>query len=1134
MNINEYFDLLNNEVKEAYGIATLARSQGRDPESFVDIPLAKNKAERCINLVGSIYPELIGKGIPDRIHELESKYEAGDWRVALTIASEVSDNKFCKFNSLVQSIDAGIRVGLAYVTLGTVSAPLEGFVETKIKKTRDNKDYLAIYFAGPIRASGGTAAAVCVLIADYLRSRFKLAKYDVADEELMRYVYEVSDYHNRVSRLQYFPSEEELIFLIKRVGVEVNGDSTTDFDVSNGKDLVRVETNGIRGGMCLVLCEGVAQKAKKLNKNLSKWGVEFGFNEWSWLEEFLKIQKSAWSDNKKSETSKLEPDYKFIQDAVAGRPLFSFPLTRGGFRLRYGRTRFTGHECLGFNPATMYLCNEFIAIGTQLKLERPGKGCTVTPCEYIDGPIVELDDGSVRKINSFEEALSVKNLVNKILFIGDVLVNYGAFKEHGHKLLPSPYVEEWWALELKEVLKTKGYKILSKDRLEELSSKPFTIKPSFDEAVAISREYKIPLHPDYIYYYDLAKEDLIKLSKTLSNEMPVEIKPILNLLGVPHKVINNQVILNEPELKCLKLALNNLNFKEGESVFQALSRTAGLTIRNKALVFIGGRMGRPEKVKLRSMKGTPHVMFPCGYQGGRLRSFNNAVEVGFVEGDFPANYCAKCGKETILNLCESCGSITRRTSFCRKCGKQVSSETHCGEPVSSFKRQKIDIARFIDTALKNLDVQMPPLLKGVRGTSNKTHVTEPLEKGLIRAKNNLYVNKDATIRIDFTELSLTHFKPCEVGASIDKLRLMGYAEDIYGKQLVSDDQVLELKPQDIIVSACKEFHGADAVKHLVNIASFVDELLVKFYKLKPYYNIKSRDDLIGKLVICLAPHTSAGVVGRIIGFSQVQALIAHPYMHAGCRRDCDGDELAIMLLMDALLNFSRQYLPDKRGGRAMDAPLVLTTNLNPLEVDDEVYDFDTAWSYSLDFYNKSLEFVEPSAVSVDSVGKRLGKPEQYYGFGFTHPVDNINSGVRVTSYKRLITMSDKINSQMDLAVKLQSVNPSVVAGLIIEKHFLRDIKGNLRKFTNQSFRCISCASKFRRVPLIGKCPSCGGKIVLTVSEGAVTKYLGPSLLLASKYGVPDYLNQSLEILKRRVEGVFGWETEKQTGLKEFF
>ena len=70
--------------------------------------------------------------------------------------------------------------------------------------------------------------------------------------------------------------------------------------------------------------------------------------------------------------------------------------------------------------------------------------------------------------------------------------------------------------------------------------------------------------------------------------------------------------------------------------------------------------------------------------------------------------------------------------------------------------------------------------------------------------------------------------------------------------------------------------------------------------------------------------------------------------------------------------------------------------------------------------------------------------------------------------------------------------------------------------------------------MIGKCIKCGGKIIFTISEGSVVKYLEPSLSLANKYNVPDYMKQSLEILKRRIEDVFGKEKEKQVGLGQWF
>ncbi len=1126
MNINNYFSSINSQVDYAYEIANKARSKGWDPDLKVDIPIAKNKAERCVNLVGTEAPEIVGVGIPERIHELEEKYEAGDFRVALTIAYEVASEKFCKFKSRVKALEAGIRLGIAYVTLGTVSAPLEGFVECKLKKTRDSRDYIAIYFAGPIRAAGGTSAAVSVLISDYLRYKFGYAKYDITNEELDRYVFEVGDYNSRVSRLQYMPKEEELRFLLKHVGVEVTGDPTSDMDVSAGKGLDRVETDKIRGGMCLVLCEGVAQKAKKIYRKINSWS-DFDFNEWSWLKEFLDLQKKLWGgeSKKKEDVKSVGPNYKFMRDAVAGRPIFAYPFRRGGFRLRYGRTRFMGHECLGFNPGSMVVANNFLAIGTQLKVERPGKGCTVTPCEVIDGPIVELNDGSVIKINSINEARIVEKKIKKILFLGDMLVNVGAFREHGHNLIPGAYVPERWVLELKRAVKNPS------KREEELINNPFTIKPSFEEAVELSRKYNIPLHPDYLFYYDIPIEHLIELSKVLSKEMPISIKPVLNELGVPHRVNNDKIIIDDTSFKSLSLVLNNL--KDEGDVFKSLSKSAGIEIRNIAPVFIGARMGRPEKAKLRKLTGSPHCMFPCGQEGGRLRSFNAALETGFIESTFKLYYCDKCNRETVLTHCEICGSKTRQRFVCVKCGRHVDTPRHCNADCRVFDNVKIDFRSVMKSVLNNIDEQLPPLVKGVRGTSNKTHIPEPLEKGILRAKHGIYTNKDATTRIDFTELALTHFKPKEIGTSVDKLRELGYTHDIYGKPLTSPDQILELKVQDVIIGDSKDFPDADMGRYLLKISRFVDDMLVKLYKMKPFYNAKTKSDLVGQLVICLAPHTSAGVVGRIIGYSKIQALIAHPYMHAAVRRDCDGDEVGIMLLTEALINFSRQYLPDRRGGRSMDAPLVLTVNISPEEVDDEVYDFDRDWVYPLEFYEAADNFEKPGKY-VSVVADYLGKPEQYYGFGFTHPVNDINNGLRATAYKTLETMMDKLNSQMELAAKTVAVDVGDVAGLIINKHFLRDIKGNLRKFTEQSFRCVDCNAKFRRVPLIGRCPKCGGKLLLTVSEGTVTKYLEPSLELANKYDVDPYLKQSLEILKLRVEGMFGWDTHKQTALNDFF
>ena len=385
-----------------------------------------------------------------------------------------------------------------------------------------------------------------------------------------------------------------------------------------------------------------------------------------------------------------------------------------------------------------------------------------------------------------------------------------------------------------------------------------------------------------------------------------------------------------------------------------------------------------------------------------------------------------------------------------------------------------------------------------------------------------------------TELPLTHFKPKEIGVTVEKIIELGYTKDVKGDLLTDPSQIVELRPQDVILPAGQEAMDEQADKALFKVANFVDELLVKLYGLEPYYNLEKKEDLIRHYLIGLAPHISAGTVVRIIGFSETQGLLAHPLFHAAMRRDCDGDEAGVMLLMDAFLNFSRQYLPDTRGAKTMDAPLVLSSKIIPAEVDDMVHGIDVVHEYPLELYEAALAYRPTPEIKIQQLKTRLNMQSQYEGFGYTHDVSSINLGVKCSAYKTLPSMEEKLKGQMALAERIRAVDESEVAKFVIEKHFLKDTKGNLRKFSMQQFRCVKCNEKFRRPPLIGRCTKCGGKIIFTVAEGSVIKYLEPMMSLAEKYHLPAYLKQSLELLSNRIEDVFGKDKETQQGLGKWF
>ncbi|MBS3085389.1 DNA polymerase II large subunit [Candidatus Pacearchaeota archaeon] len=1154
MNNQQYFKDLEDKIKIVYDIAESARKKGLDPKDKVEIPLARSLAEKVVGLISTIYPQIYDAKIVKRISELEKEHGKLDPAVAFKIAEEVAKQKYCKFKSLLEAIDAGIRIGFAYLTLGVVSSPLEGFTELKLRKTRDDKDYFVAYFSGPIRSAGTTAGCLVLILIDYLREMFGYAKYDPIEEECKRAVSELNDFHERISNLQYMPTDEEISFLVKNLPIQLAGEASEKLEVSNYKNLERVDTNYLRSGFCLILGEGLAQKAAKgyrLLKSLQEKG--FKISDWGFLEEYITLHK-------KRDAGKTDDSPTYVKDLVAGRPIFGHPSRSGAFRFRYGRSRTNGFSAVSVHPATMAITDGFIAIGTQLKLEKPTKGCVVSVCDDIDGPIVKLYNGSVKKIESIEEAKKIYRDIEEIIYLGDILFPFGDVLNRNHELLKPGYVEEWWELDLRE-----------KCPVTEKEVDCFKI--NFEKAAELSETYQIPLHPKFTYYWsqishkeflalfewlkhaNVSKKIILPYTK-LEKERFSFGKRALELIGIAHDVTIENVVISNIDSKSLLanigvdisilekenflltevIDVSRINFDK--PVLEIINSISKFEIKDKAGDFIGARMGRPEKAKIRKLVGSPNVLFPVGQEGGRLRSVQASCEEGKIKSSYPIYFCKTCKKETIYFICEGCGSACEKMYYCPECKNKFFKKS-CPEHAKGqgYCIQNLDIGYYLHKAIEMLKMtkeELPPLIKGVRGTSSNAHAIENLAKGILRALFGLQVNKDGTIRYDATEMPLTHFKPKEIFTSVEKLKGLGYQKDIHNQDLVSEEQVLELMPHDVILPASPASFDERADDIFIKIANFVDSLLVRFYGMKAYYEVRKREDLIGKLGVCMAPHNCAGVICRIIGFSNTQGLLASPYMHAAIRRDCDGDEAAVMLLLDVLLNFSKEFLPGHRGG-TQDAPLVLNGKIAAGEVDEQILDFEFVTEYPLELYRLAEQRKHSSEVKIPTLRTILSEGKNpFSGFGYTHNTSNLNEGVLCSSYKLLATMQEKVQHQMELVEKIRAVDTSDVARLIIERHFIRDMRGNLRKFSMQQFRCVTCNGIIRRPPLSGVCPVCSGKIIFTIHEGGIRKYLEPALSLAEKYNLSPYIKQTLELTSRYIDAVFGKDAEKQEALQKWF
>jgi DNA polymerase II large subunit len=825
--------------------------------------------------------------------------------------------------------------------------------------------------------------------------------------------------------------------------------------------------------------------------------------------------------------------------------------------LRYGRAPNTGIHAIGIHPSVCTLLNYPIVIGTQIKVDMPGKGASIAVVDTLETPIVRLKDGSVVKIRDAEHATSIAGQLESILYLGDILISFGDFLENNYKLVPSPYVEEWWVHDFTRGLKQRysttasGASELKIDeaRLEKFAKDPLHVMPTFAEALRMCRVMQIPLHPKYLLYWDqLTPAELVSLREGLSLHEAegvvsihgsISLKPMLELLGVEHSLLApKQLIITGMDslviAECLDLRKERVRELSGEgwtNTLELLGKLSGLQIKGKSSTFVGVRVGRPEKAMPRKMRPPVQGLFPVGKSPGMSRDILAASEKKGLLIEIANLECPDCDTRCITAKCPLCDSPPNLFKACAQCHERAPDSAErcpaCGGQLRFSSPFEYPLKQELHKASLRVNYNPQKPLKGVLGLTNEIKIPERLERILLRQKYDLSVYRDGTIRFDATNVPLTHFKPKQIQTSITKLREIGYSLDIYGKPLENDEQIVELLMQDLVVPF-------EAGTFLVFVAKYIDELLIHQYNLEPYYKIENPQDLIGHLIVGLAPHTSVGIVGRVVGFSNAQACFATPYWHSAKRRDCDGDGDSILLMMDVLLNFSKKFLPSIIGG-LMDAPLLIQPLILPKEVQRQAHHMDVASSYPVEFYEAAERKVSPGEAKkfVEIVKDRLGTERQYHGFGFTHDTNTITVKNNRSSYSTLVTLTEKLDRQIEIAEKINCVNPDDVVRSVLRTHLLPDIIGNTKAYTAQRFRCKGCSAKYRRMPIKGVCLSCGGELQPSVTRGSVEKYLQLGLRLSQKYDVGDYLRSRFVLASEELATLFKPEGH-QSDINDYF
>ena len=1155
----DYYSSLSAETYAVFERAAAAKSSLCDSSGTVEPMIAFDLADRVAKMHEIDIAEPLRRLLGTNGKELS----------ALILSKEIATGKYSPPDApLEERLDLAVRVGLAIVTEGVTIAPLQGISEVKIKKNKDGSDYLSVSIAGPMRSAGGTESAVTMLIADHVRKAVGLSRYQAnsfGDDETGRFVEELRIYEREASSFQYHILDEDIERVISNLPVELDGVDTDPFEVVNHKSMTRIKTDRLRGGALRVLNDGLIGRSKKLLKRIDLYSLD----GWEWLADL----KGAVQTNDDPEDAAA----KRMREVITGRSVLSMPNKLGGFRLRYGRACNTGFAAVGIHPVVAEILDHTIVVGTQVKIDSPGKGATVAFVDSIDTPTVRLRNGDVVRIRDVGHGLEIKDDIEKILHLGDILVSFGDFLENNSQLVPSGYVEEFWTAELRRRVGGERGQRQPQQQPQQQPQRPDAVpgperflarEPTVDEALELSLGDGIALHPRYLYFWDMiTTEELAVLLEPrevnagdagTSILYPPRAKRILEKLGTPHRAVAHggagaagapppgrgapdgavgaapapapAPLLEGQEAKIFF----NLLFRRrptiaaGLTVPEILSKSSGIPIRNKFSTSIGVRIGRPEKAAPRQMRPPTHVLFPVGDKGGATRDLIKASRRS--ENFFTSTVnrvCGKCNEPSIGIRCPSCGTKTAVAYRCPSCREALDGPhcPRCRRKAPAHSHKEFPLKARLLAAQERVGLRAKEPLKGVKELINQDRIAEPIEKGVVRQNFGLTVFKDGTVRFDATNSPLTQFRPSWIGTPVETLRGLGYAGDTDGRPLADPEQMVELRMQDVIIPY-------ESGRYLVSACRYIDALLESFYGRPALYGIRDARDLVGHLIIGLAPHTSVGVVGRIIGFTDTHVCFATPNWHSAKRRDADGDADSIMLLADGLLNFSRQFLSDRIGG-LMDAPLLVQPLVLPHESQPQAHNLEATKSFPLEFFEATLGRAKATDItSVETIRSRMDTEGQFRDYFFTHQTSSLTASKSRSAYSTLGSMLDKFDMQIRNAELIDAVDTAEIVSNVISTHLVPDIMGNLRAYARQNFRCTGCGRSFRRIPLSQRCV-CKHELIPTITRASVEKYLKLAKRLVDKYDVGAYQRGRIHALSDEIDLVFGKNQGDQSLLTDY-
>ena len=1098
--------LYSEQAELEHVLADLARSKGTDYSDSVQVIFTKDMVQRVEYFTKS---KQITRQLRLAISEDYSRIDIL-WRICNFIYSNVQFDKLLN----TEKIDLAVRASLAISAEGVSSTPEEGFLG--IEEVPDGDIvFLKLKVHSPIRGAGGTIQGVMTIIVDWFRIKMGYDKYVATEQEVCRITNQVLEFSVMHPR-QRMPTSEQIELIVRSCPIFLDALPSEEREVSCYRFLPRIKTPRLRGGLCLVITEGLLLKCKKLQSYVTRFDLEL---EWAWLKKlYPKATKShdiEERDEKLVSEAVEEDAPTYLSKIISGRPVISLSKSPGNLRVRIGKSYNTGIGQIGLHPSTCHVF-KFLNTGTQLKTEFPGKAASVAPVTGIAPSTVLLKDGSVVRLDCLKYTETVRSEIIKIVDSGEVLITAGDFIQNKAEIpdlgiCDQAYLYECQDLGITPDLHVKDeQKVVSDSILRRISLPPLCMPLTH----ALRSE-------EFLHLQECYRQNGLSLSSSC--------RALVQLMAITHTVdqLSGAIIPEFPlvfeQIMCSDAPLIKIN----QRVYEYLSLNCKCRIRRKGEFTWGARVGRVEGSS--PSKTDPSVNWLLFHN--KIPDGVNTVKK-LLESSAPAQYLMN----HVVFKCPACQKVSVHPLHCGVRGVQVARDKTTNGFVDKYQNTDltptafsnftepvlIDLPEKINHSLANMGIILDTPVKIGANTYARTLFLESFYKGYLRSKYNVYTIKDGTVRYTCSNAVLTHFSARMVNSTVEKLKQLGYSHDEVGQVLVSSDQIVEMFPQDIVIPL-------NCADYLLNTTRYIDDLLNMEYGLPSHYNCKTVCDMIGQYCIGVSPHTCVGVLSRIIGLSDTNVLMAHPAFHSAKRRNADGDGDNILLYLDSLLNFSYVFL--KQGlGQKMNVPIFLSDFIDLSEVDSECHHVEICNSYDKILYSERDTPCKAADVlkyrSILSV-EYAQKPSRC-----SIHTDVLQLPSKANAYKDLESMEEKINAQIEISQLISNCNTTDLVDNLVNSHLLMDIKGNINTFLRQTLKCKNCGTKFDMATLSGDCTSCGGPLHQTVYANSVMKYRHLVQKLSRRFKLKNYTLSKINLLFNELDVIFG--KTKQNTLDDLF